>query len=174
MRGEPNEHPTYRSEASRDLKRCLLIFSDRILCSSVDLGMPRLAVAPCGPHIRPPHSRNAASMISFSPEKEAFLRRSSPRLVAVTAGCHESQLSSMEKVSVSPHNDRAVNHVLEFTNVTGPWVGLSTSNPGDTTLRVKRFYRQNSSGSRYGGLQARYDCSELLTGRCIAYRSVQR
>src|SRR5260370_11466932 len=82
------------------LKRCLLMCSDLIFGSRVDPGMPSLAAAPDGPPTRPPLSRRAASMISFS---WAAGLRNSPRslLGPVTWGGRESQLSSTEKFSVS-------------------------------------------------------------------------
>src|SRR5712664_3564308 len=48
------------------LKRFLLIFSDLIFDSKVDLGKPSLAAAPDGPDTCPPLSRRAASIICFS------------------------------------------------------------------------------------------------------------
>ena len=87
-------------EGSVALKRFLLIFSDLIFESSVDPGIPSLAAAPDGPETRPPLSRRAASIISFS--WEASFRVSSVRLFgSLASGCHESQLSSIEKFSVS-------------------------------------------------------------------------
>src|SRR5712692_2182884 len=88
------------TEGSVVLKRSLLIFSDLIFDSRVDPGMPSLAAAPDGPATRPPLSRRAASMISFS---WAAGLRDSPRslLGLVTCGCRESQLSSTERFSVS-------------------------------------------------------------------------
>jgi len=53
-------------EGSAVLKRFLLIFSDLIFESRVDPGRPSLAAAPEGPDTRPPLSRRAGSMISFS------------------------------------------------------------------------------------------------------------
>ena len=53
-------------EGSAALKRFLLIFSDLILCSRVDRGIPSLAAAPEGPYTRPPLSLNATSIIAFS------------------------------------------------------------------------------------------------------------
>ncbi len=53
-------------EGSVVLKRFLLIFSDLIFDSRVDPGIPSLAAAPDCPDTRPPLSRRAASMISFS------------------------------------------------------------------------------------------------------------
>src|SRR5277367_1701885 len=82
-----------------DLKRFLLMFSDRIFDSRVDRGIPSLTAAPAGPDTRPPVSFSAVSMMSFSCIRN--LRRSS-------TGCFDSfvrvggnQPSSMEKVSVS-------------------------------------------------------------------------
>src|SRR5262249_14257727 len=80
-------------EGSPALKRFLLIFSDLILCSNVDRGMPSLAAAPAGPYTRPPLSRRAASIISFSSEG-SFLKGSSLPLGTATEGRRESQLSS--------------------------------------------------------------------------------
>src|SRR5882762_7215029 len=82
------------------LKRFLSIFSDLIFDSRVDPGIPSLAAAPDGPDTRPPLSRRAASMISFS---SAAGLRDSPRalLGAAACGCHESQLLSTERFSVS-------------------------------------------------------------------------
>src|SRR5260221_6427875 len=48
------------------LKRFLLIFSDRILDSRVDRGMPSIAAAPDDPNTRPSLSRRADSINSFS------------------------------------------------------------------------------------------------------------
>src|SRR5260370_32401743 len=88
------------TEGSVVLKRCLLILSDLLFDSRVDPGMPSLAAAPSGPATRPPHSRRAASMISFS---WAVGLRDSPRsLLGLVAGaCRASQLSSTERFSVS-------------------------------------------------------------------------
>ena len=87
-------------EESVALKRFLLILRDLIFDSSVDPGIPSLAAAPDGPETWPPLSRRAASIISFS--WEASVRVSSVRLFgALARGCQESQLSSIEKVSVS-------------------------------------------------------------------------
>jgi hypothetical protein len=55
---------TYLLERSAVLKRFLSIFSDRILDSKVDSGIPSLAAAPDGPKTRPSLSRKAASIIS--------------------------------------------------------------------------------------------------------------
>jgi len=54
------------SRSQTFLKRNLLIFSDRILDSRVEAGMPSWAAAPEGPDTRPPAAANAFSMISFS------------------------------------------------------------------------------------------------------------
>jgi len=51
---------------SRLRKRLLLIFSARILDSSVDRGIPRRAAAPEGPNTRPPAARSASSTSAFS------------------------------------------------------------------------------------------------------------
>ncbi len=82
------------------LKRFLLIFSDLIFDSRVDPGIPSLSAAPDGSDTRPPLSRRAASMISFS---RAVGLRESPRVLfgAAPWGCRESQLSSTEKFSAS-------------------------------------------------------------------------
>jgi len=48
------------------LKRFLLMLSDRIFDSRVDLAIPSLAAAPDGPKIRPWDSRKASSIISLS------------------------------------------------------------------------------------------------------------
>src|ERR1700683_1427661 len=82
------------------LKRFLLIFSDRILDSSVDRAIPSFAAAPDGPKTRPWHSRRAASMISFSCAA-TFSERSSWLCGLPFDGCWDSQLSSTEKFSVS-------------------------------------------------------------------------
>src|SRR5258707_15661003 len=82
------------------LKRFLSIFSDLIFVSRVDPGIPSLAAAPDGPDTRPPLSRRATSIISFS--WAASFRGSSGWLFGSLArGCRESQLSSTEKFSVS-------------------------------------------------------------------------
>src|SRR5580693_976529 len=47
-------------------KAFLLIFSARILDSSVERGIPRRVAAPDGPKTRPPVARKASSMIAFS------------------------------------------------------------------------------------------------------------
>src|SRR3954462_2283998 len=47
-------------------KRLLLIFSVRILASSVDRGIPSRAAAPAGPNTRPPLALNASSTSAFS------------------------------------------------------------------------------------------------------------
>src|SRR5580704_18105028 len=49
-----------------DLKRFLLILSDRIFDSSVDRGIPNFTAAPAGPDTRPPVSFRAASIMFFS------------------------------------------------------------------------------------------------------------
>src|SRR5258708_32930187 len=88
------------AEGFEVLKRFLLIFSDLIFDSRVDPGIPSLAAAPGGPDTRPPLSRRAASMISFS--STAGLRDSPRALLGAAArGCHESQLLSTERFSVS-------------------------------------------------------------------------
>src|SRR6267143_1246980 len=87
-------------EGSVVLKRFLLIFRDLIFESKVDPGIPSLAAAPDGPDTRPPLSRRAASIISFSWEA-SFRVSSVPLFVLLERGCRESQLSSIEKVSVS-------------------------------------------------------------------------
>src|SRR5258708_39437073 len=82
------------------LKRFLSIFSDRIFESRVDPGMPSLAAAPDCPDTRPPLSRRAVSIISFS--WAASFRDSSTGLFGSLArGCRDSQLSSTKKFSVS-------------------------------------------------------------------------
>src|SRR5258707_6394237 len=82
------------------LKSFLLILSDLIFDSKVEPGKPSLAAAPDGPDTCPPHSRRAASIISFSwaasfPDSSGWLFGSLAR------GCRKSQLSSTEKFSVS-------------------------------------------------------------------------
>src|SRR6266851_2459823 len=88
------------TEGSVVLKRFLLTFSDLIFDSRVDPGMPSFAAAPDGPDTRPPLSRRAASMISFS---WAAGFRDSPRwLFGLAAwGCRESQLPSTAKFPAS-------------------------------------------------------------------------
>src|SRR6266481_8826082 len=87
-------------ERSVVLKRFLLIFSDLIFDSRVDPGIPSLAAAPDCPDTRPPLSRRAASMISFS--WAAGLRDSPGSLLGLVVGaCRASQLSSTERFSVS-------------------------------------------------------------------------
>src|SRR5216684_8490240 len=82
------------------LKSFLLIFSDLIFDSKVDPGKPSLAAAPDGPDTCPPLSRRAASIISFS--WAASFRGSSGWLFdSLVRGCRKSQLSSIEKFSVS-------------------------------------------------------------------------
>src|SRR5580692_12437104 len=67
------------------LKRFLSILSDLIFVSRVDPGIPSLAAAPDRPDTRPPLSRRAASIISFS--RVASLRDRSIRLfVSVPSG----------------------------------------------------------------------------------------
>src|ERR1700747_1701900 len=82
------------------LKRLLLIFSDLIFDSRVDRGIPSLEAAPDGPYTRPPLSRKAASMISFS-LAAGFRDNSTGLFGSLARGCRESQLSSTEKFSVS-------------------------------------------------------------------------
>src|SRR5712692_3274102 len=82
------------------LKRLLLIFSDLIFDSTVDSGKPSLAAAPVGPDTCPPHSRRAASIISFS-WAASFRDSSSWLFGSLATGCRESQLPSTEKFSVS-------------------------------------------------------------------------
>ena len=48
------------------MKRCLLIFSDRIFDSRVEGGTPSLAAAPDGQDTQPLASAKAASIMSFS------------------------------------------------------------------------------------------------------------
>src|SRR5271170_2996068 len=87
-------------EDTAGLKRYLSIFSDLIFDSSVGPGIPSLAAAPDRPDTRPPLSRRAASIISFS--WVASLRdRSIWLFVSVPSGDRESQLSSTENSSVS-------------------------------------------------------------------------
>src|ERR1700681_1095176 len=87
-------------EGSLVLNRFLLIFRDLIFESKVDPGIPSLVAAPDGPDTRPPHSRRAASIISFS--WEASFRVSSAGLFgSLERGRRESQLSSIVKVCVS-------------------------------------------------------------------------
>jgi hypothetical protein len=47
------------------LKRCLLIFNDRIFESSDEGEIPTLATAPDGPDTRPLDSAKAASIMTF-------------------------------------------------------------------------------------------------------------
>src|SRR5229473_6623946 len=82
------------------LKRFLLIFSDLIFDSKVDPGKPSLAAAPDGPDTCPPLSRRAASIISFS-WAASFPDNSSWLFDSLARGCRKSQLSSIEKFSVS-------------------------------------------------------------------------
>src|ERR1700751_1035884 len=82
------------------LKRVLLILSDLMFDSRVDRGIPSLEAAPDGPYTRPPLSRKAASMISFS-LAAGFRASSSFVFGSLARGCRESQLSSTEKFSVS-------------------------------------------------------------------------
>src|SRR5713226_1424553 len=85
------------------LKRFLSIFSDLILDSSVDRGMPNLAAAPVGPNTRPRLAFRASSMMFFS--CSSSLRGSSIWFLGFAVrngcGCCGNQLSSIEKVSVS-------------------------------------------------------------------------
>src|SRR5258708_36203465 len=82
------------------LKRFLSIFSALTFDSRVDRGIPSLEAAPDGPYTRPPLSRKAASIISFS--LAAGFRASSSWVFGPFArGRRESQLSSTEKFSVS-------------------------------------------------------------------------
>src|SRR4029077_1344372 len=90
------------------LKRFLLIFSDLIFESRVDPGIPNLAAAPDGPDTRPPDSRRATSIISFS---WATSIRDSSRCPfgSLATDFRESQLSSTEKFSVShTMSDRSI------------------------------------------------------------------
>src|SRR5258707_8176202 len=88
------------TEGSVVLKRFLLIFSDLIFDSRVDPGIPSLAAAPDCPDTRPPLSRRAVSMISFS--WAAGLRDNPWSLFGLVAGaCSASQLLSTERFSVS-------------------------------------------------------------------------
>src|SRR5260370_11645946 len=82
------------------LKLFLSIFSDLIFVSRVDPGMPSLAAAPDGPDTRPPLSRRATSIISFS-WAASFRDSSSGLFCSLARGCRESQLSSTEKFSLS-------------------------------------------------------------------------
>jgi hypothetical protein len=77
--------------AGRARKRLLLIFSARILDSSVERGIPRRAAAPDGPKTRPPVARSASSTIAFS--CVATLLDNLSRLSM--AGFVDNQLSSM-------------------------------------------------------------------------------
>src|ERR1700681_3897449 len=87
-------------EGSEVLNRFLLIFSDLILESKVEPGIPSLAAAPDGPDTRPPLSRRAVSIISFC--WAARFRESSGCLFGSPARVlRESQLSSTKKFSVS-------------------------------------------------------------------------
>src|SRR5712664_218590 len=82
------------------LKRYLSIFSDLIFVSKVDPGIPSLAAAPDGPDTRPPLSRKAASIISFS-WAASFSDSSNWLFGGFARGFRDSQLSSTEKFSVS-------------------------------------------------------------------------
>src|SRR5580658_4038189 len=82
------------------LKRFLSIFSDLIFDSRVDPGIPSLAAAPDEPATRPPHSRRATSISSFSVEAD-ILDNCGWLCGGCVRGCRESQLSSTVKVSVS-------------------------------------------------------------------------
>src|SRR5580658_6224544 len=93
------ECPRARNYAVR-LKRFLSIFSDLIFDSRVDPGIPSLAAAPAEPDTRPPHSRRAASISSFSFET-GILDNCGWPCCCCARGCRESQLLSTEKVSVS-------------------------------------------------------------------------
>ena len=56
-----------RAETKEDvLNRFLLILSDRIFDSTVDLGMPRVVAAPDGPNTSPPLSFSADAIVPFS------------------------------------------------------------------------------------------------------------
>jgi hypothetical protein len=84
------------------LKRFLSIFSDLILDSSVDRGMPNLAAAPLGPNIRPLLSFRAASIRSFSCARSL---REAPfgfsvlsETAAVATSFHRSRKSPFRKV----------------------------------------------------------------------------
>src|SRR6266436_6340834 len=55
-----------RQPSGSVLKRFLSIFSDLILDSSVDRGMPNLAAAPVGPNTRPRLAFRASSIMFFS------------------------------------------------------------------------------------------------------------
>src|SRR5450432_3998987 len=83
--------------AGRARNRLLLIFSARILDSSVERGMPRRAAAPDGPKTRPPVARKASSTTAFS--CVATLLDNFSRLSI--AGFVDSQLSSTVNSSVS-------------------------------------------------------------------------
>ena len=80
------------------LKRYLPIFNEAIFDSNVDRLIPTFAAAPDGPNTRPPLSRKANSIISFSwaPSLwDSFNRLSG----SLARGRRESQLSSTEKFS---------------------------------------------------------------------------
>src|SRR5258708_1998410 len=76
-------------------KRLLLIFSARILDSSVERGIRRRAAAPEGPKTRPPVARKASSTIAFSCAARLLDNRLS------IAGFVDNQLSSTVNSSVS-------------------------------------------------------------------------
>ena len=81
------------------LKRYLLIFSDRILDSSVEAGTPSWAAAPDGPETRPSVAANAVSMASFSCAADRMAMGPPPCLAEEDSS--ESQLGSTENRSVS-------------------------------------------------------------------------
>src|SRR5258708_16102190 len=82
------------------LKRFLSIFNDLIFDSRVDRGIPSLEAAPDGPYTRPPLSRKAASMISFS-LAAGFRASSSWVFGSFARRCHGSPLSPATKFPVS-------------------------------------------------------------------------
>src|SRR6266403_5871510 len=98
--------------AYRVLKRFLSIFSDLILDSSVDRGMPNLAAAPVAPNTRPRLSSKASSIMFFS--CASSLRGSSLWHFDSVAGSGKgNQLSSTEKMSDS---QRITERSITFCN----------------------------------------------------------
>ncbi len=107
-----------------DLKRFLLIFSERIFDSSVDRAIPSLTAAPLGPETRPPVSFRAASIIFFS------WTRSLARefYLGSRFSCHLALL--WQPAFVDGENlcfakdHRTLDDILQFANVSWPRVGL--------------------------------------------------
>ncbi len=138
--------------SGRDLKRFLLIFSERIFDSSVDRAIPSWTAAPLGPETRPPVSFRAASIIffscAFSPrcERDVFSARNTIRgcsrlPTSPVSACRrtlKTQHSTSADVPLanSPHLLRSTQWPRTFSTARNPlalhgqlWIQTSCDHP---------------------------------------------